>query len=301
VEEGPQGIAVQLVDGTFRRFARRDVTRIEYADGTVSTVRPSEPPPSAPPRPAPPPAAPPPRYAPPPPQYAPPPPQYAPPPPPSAPPPPRYAPPYPPYGPPRAAPAPWSGAPISPLYLSFGIGAAVPYGKLESGVDIDRVFGPQVDIALEGGLRLSPHLALGLYADIGVGDPARETRNACNDAGIDCTASTARVGLLLRHTFNPSARTTPWIAAGTGFDWGSVSTDDGGIDDEDLFSYRGWEVLRLMGGVDLRSNPVIGFGLYGGLAFGRYSHVEDSTGDFHIDDKRFHTTVEAGLRFTLFP
>src|SRR5690242_21611385 len=36
VEESPQGITVQLPDGTTRRLSRNDVTRIEYADGSVS-------------------------------------------------------------------------------------------------------------------------------------------------------------------------------------------------------------------------------------------------------------------------
>ena len=46
-------------------------------------------------------------------------------------------------------------------------------GDVEPGVDIDRVFGSQVNLAFEGGLRLSPHLGLGLYADLGLGIPGR--------------------------------------------------------------------------------------------------------------------------------
>ena len=46
---------------------------------------------------------------------------------------------------------------------------------------------------------------------------------------------------------------TPWLTAGTGIEWGTVTADDW-FDDDDLFSYRGWEVLRLMGGIDLRSS-----------------------------------------------
>ena len=65
------------------------------------------------------------------------------------------------------------------------------------------------------------------------------------------------------------------------------------------------EMLRLMAGVDLRSSPIFGVGFYGGVRFGRYTHFD--TGDTvpfvseHIDDQRVHTTLEAGLRFTLFP
>jgi hypothetical protein len=288
IEEGAEAISVRLPDGSFRRLSRRDVTRIEYADGSVSTIRPSEPPPAAPPRAAQPPAQPPSEA---PPQYRPPPPGYPPPYP-----PPRYLPPP----PPRLAPTPWPGGPITPLYFSLGLAGAFPYGDIEDQVEMSRVFETQLDIDLEGGLRLSPHLALGLYLDIGVGDPARETRDACRDVGIGCDAYRTRFGVLLRYTFAPAARMTPWLAAGTGLEWATITADDG-YDDDEQFSYRGWEVARLTAGIDLRSSPIFGVGLYGGVAFGRYDRGSDSLGDFDIDRERFHTTVKAGLRFTLFP
>lgn len=299
VEEGPQGVAVQLVDGTFRRFARREVVRIEYADGSVSTARPAEPPPSRPPTPAQPPA-----YAPAPPPQGYPPPSYTPPPPPSytPPPPPAYAPrPY----PPRPPPAAWQGGPVSPVYLSFGLGGAVFSGRAERfegrNVDMDSRFDPQLNLAFEGGLRLNPHLALGLYADVGYGDPAREIRDQC--AGFGCDASSGRLGVLLRHTFQPAARTTPWIAVGTGYEYGHITASDTG---EELLRYSGWEMLRLMAGFDLRSSPVFGVGFYGALSFGRYSRFEgfDQAGfpvTDHIGDRTTHATLQGGLRFTLFP
>ncbi len=284
VEEGPQSVSVQLADGTFRRLARREVVRIEYADGSVST-RPAEPPPS---RPAPPPQpqqgySPPPSYTPPPPGYAPPP-------------PPAYGPPAYPRRPPPAAWAHPQGGPISPFYLSFGLGALGLGGDAESGVRIRNVFDPQVDLAFEGGVRLTPHLAVGLYADRGYGDPARDIRVQCNAAGIDCSAQTSRVGILLRHTFQPAAPATPWLAVGTGYEVGSVSS--GGFEQ---FRYSGWEILRLVAGYDFRSSQVFGVGLYAGLAFGRYSHYEDLLGSPSVTSETIHTTIEGGLRFTLFP
>jgi hypothetical protein len=278
VEEGAQGIAVQLPDGTTRRLAVGEVTRIEYSDGSVSTPNRPPPPPAYRQRP----------YAPPPPSYAPP--AYRPPPP---------APAY------AAAPRGGQG-PITPLYAAFGIGGAFLNGYAEQGVRMDTIYDTQLDIWMEGGLRLDPHLALGLYVDVGVGEPANAIAQfypECGISGSDCTATTARVGLLLRHTFSPRALSTPWIAVGTGWEFGNVSADyhDGGSNDE-LFSYSGWEALRLMAGVDLRSNPVFGVGLYGGVAFGRYSSFEsDGFVETDIADERFHTTVQAGVRFTLFP
>jgi len=303
VEEGPNGVAVRVADGTFRNFARREVVRIEYADGSVT--KPSEQA-APPPQPAPPPPA---QPAPPPRAYSPPPPQAYPPPPPQGypPPPPAYMPP--PYRPSRPPPPPYAeqhpGGPAAPFYFSFGLGGALLSGNAERGVELRDVFGNQLNVAFEGGARLTPHLALGLYGDLGYGDAGRDIRNQCNQLGIDCSANSGRFGILLRHTFQPAARSTPWISVGTGWESGKVTSDDGFGGTIEQFSYSGWEMLRLMGGVDLRSSPVFGVGFYGGVRFGKYTHLD--TGDTvpfvseHIDDQRVHTTLEAGLRFTLFP
>lgn len=282
VEEGPQGVAVQLPDGTFRRLARREVVRIEYADGTVS--KPTEPAPA------------PPSYAQPPPQAYPPPPAYTPPPPPAYRPPPYAA--YPP--PPPAYAVPRGPGPLAPIYLAFSLGGAGFYGEAERDVDIDRVFGSQLAYGFEGGVRLNPHLAIGLYLDGGGGDPGRETRNFCNENLIDCDAITWRYGLLLRATFQPAAPATPWLSVGTGWESSTISVDGGGSSSD--LTYSGWEMVRLQGGFDFRSNGAVGVGLYAGVRLGRYGRVEDVNGTVHLDgDRSFHTTLEGGVRFTLFP
>ncbi len=295
VEEGPQGVSIQLLDGTIRRYAARDVLRIEYADGTVSTPRapaPAQPPAQQPPAQPPSPPRPPQQYAPP--QYLPPPPHG------------QYAPPrYPPYGPqpqPAGAAPPRSMAPISPLYAVLGLGGVAMSGGVEHGISMGRTFEPQLGIWLETGIRLVPELSLGGYLGIGVGDPAEEVRAECSLLGTTCTATTGRIGILLRRTFDPTGRSAPWIAVGTGFEFGSVALDHmrmGGS--SDLFTYTGWEALRLMAGVDLRTSPIVGVGLYGAVAWGRYTRYEDAFVTVDLGGQPFHTTVEAGLRFTLFP
>jgi hypothetical protein len=286
VEEGPNGVAVQLPDGTTRRFPRREVVRIEYADGSVSKLSDA---------PAPPRSAPPPAYTPPPPGYVPPPP------PPYGPPPPYAYRPPPPYGPPPPPPSPRTG-PLAPVYLSFGLGGLFPEGEAESGVGIHRVLESQFNLQFEGGARLNPHVALGLYADLGWGDPGSDLRASCNANLIGCDASTGRFGLLLRTTFAPAASFTPWLSVGTGFEYGSVYTHDFGGGSTDVLSYNGWEMVRLQGGMDFRGNGVVGVGFYGGFSLGRYYDVHDITvGTVSISNKAYHTMFEAGIRFTLFP
>ncbi len=283
--ETPQGITVQLPDGTTRRLARNQVTRIEYSDGSVSTPNRAPPPPQPPTYPA----------QPPPPAYRPPPP--------------------PPYGPPPAPyqPIPPAGYPhrppqLMPFWLSFGIGGTFFSGDAAGGttsgpaISMGDVFNSQVGLWFEGGGRITPHLGLGIYLDLGIGDPASAVSSACSASGTSCTATTGRVGPLLRYTFEPYASSTPWVAIGTGYEWANMTLDYGGANQK-YFGYDGWEMLRLMAGVDLRTSPVFGFGLYAGVSFGRYSHYDEPGAglSYGIGSESTHTTVEAGLWFTLFP
>ena len=98
------------------------------------------------------------------------------------------------------------------------------------------------------------------------------------------------------------ASSTPWLAIGTGFEWADFSADTG-YGNESFLNYHGWEMVRLMAGVDLRTSPVFGVGLYGGASLGTYTHADyhDGLGDLSIPSQTTHWTVEAGLRFTLFP
>jgi hypothetical protein len=275
IEETPTGgVTVRMGDGTVRRYPPGQVIRIEYGDGTISVPRSRQP------------------YA-----Y-----------PPAPPPPPR------PLGPPPAPPAqpaqpakPPGMPPASPFYLSLGLGGSFLGGEAEDGFKMDDIFQPQVDVLVEAGLRLSPAVALGVYLDIGAGDISTQDPivGAWCVTESSCGAANFRLGALIRHTWDPYARTTPWLAIGTGWESGGVYLDD--ADETNVVWYEGWEMLRLMGGVDLRSNPVFGIGLYAAVSFGSYSDAEylDPVGatmvKYEIDDRTFHTSVSAGLRFTLFP
>ena len=271
-----EGLTLQVPDGTVRRYATDQIEKIQYGDGTVSrrkTYRPPPPPPRQPPPPA---------YGPP--GYA----------------SPGYPPPQP---PPPYAPVPRGMPPISPVWGSIGLGGAGFGGDLAGGVHTGDIVTGQLDIMLEGGVRLSRAIGLGLYLDVGVGDPASAVRAECAAIGSDCTASTVRFGGLLRHTWDPAGRTSPWIAFGAGWaQTGVTYTRAGSHSSSDYLKYTGWEPFRFMFGVDLRSNPVIGFGLYGGVSWATFSHYEDVVvGSYSIGDQRFHAMYEGGIRLTLFP
>jgi hypothetical protein len=280
IEETQQTVAVQLVDGSVRRLPRRDVTRIVYSDGTTSGQ-------AAPSAPAP--------------QYTPPPPAQQPPPPPRAYPPPAYAPPPygpPPYPPPYAPAHAMDTGPASPVWLSFGIGALFLSGDAEHSVPMSQVFGTQTNFQFEAGVRLNPHVGLGLYTDYGVGGPGSDVNNYCATYGLGCTASTLRIGGLIRYTFSPRAHTTPWVSLGTGWTQGDVYAGYYGT----IARYSGWQIARLQAGFDVRSNRALGVGFYGGLAFDHYDRFDNTAGSLSLGGgATTHTTYEVGLRLTLFP
>ena len=286
IEETPQSVSVQLADGSVRKLQRREVTRIVYADGTVSGAPQAAP------------SAPPPVYTPPPPA------QQPPPPPPRAYPPPAYGPP--PYGPPPYPPPHYAvdTGPASPIWLSFGIGALFLTGDAERNVPMSQVFGTQTNFQFEGGVRLNPHFGLGIYVDGGVGGPGSDARNFCNQFGLSCTASSIRVGGLARFVFEPRARATPWISLGTGWTEGTVySNGTFATAAGNIARYTGWEIARINAGFDLRSNRVLGVGFYAGVAFGHYDNFENTAGSLALagNGSTVHTTFETGLRLTLFP
>lgn len=321
IEETAQGVSIQLLDGTTRRYDSRDVVRIEYGDGSVSTPRPPAPaaPPPAPaatqpagpqvitpqvggppqvvvtgpgaaqastiivmPCPAPPPIAAAPIAA-----------TVAPPPPPPSPP------------PDEVRPLPAGVPPSSPIYLALGVGALTMSGNVSSGVSTSTIFGDQLDVQAEIGFRATHSTAFALYLDVGMGEPAAGagTSTACSAAQGGCVATTGRLGILVRHTFSPLAPRTAWLAFGTGAEFGSVTAHprQGQVMSR-VSTYQGWEALRVMLGYDWRLGSVLGVGLYSGVSWGKYTKVESAAGpQATIANPAYHTMLEGGARLTLFP
>ncbi|BDG02345.1 hypothetical protein [Anaeromyxobacter oryzae] len=259
IEEHPRtGVRVRLMDGSVVTYARNDLVRIEYADGSVSRRKTVETAVVA--QAAPPPAAPPP-------------------------------------------PIRTDMDQLLPLYLTLGVGATFLGGSADSGVSMSSIFEPaQAHLSSELALRFTPSFAFGVYGDVGAGDPASSVRDTCRVQGIDCIATTGRVGFMVRHTWSPLSRRPKWLSLGTGWEFGGVTADhrNGGGYSE-LFSYTGREYLRLGAGVDFRSNQVLGFGLYGSIAVGEYDRYKVPTSASVPLDGRTHTTGQVGIRLTLFP
>ncbi len=203
-------------------------------------------------------------------------------------------------GAPPPLPQPTEGRPrLNPIYVALGAGVTFFGGEAKRGLSMEQIFETQGHMSSEIGLRLSPAFALGVYGDMGGGDVAAGIRDQCRSQLIDCMGATGRIGVLLRHTWDPLSPRSRWLSLGTGWEAGSVNAGHRDRNSR-LLTYSGREYLRFGAGMDFRSNQLLGLGLYATFAFGEYDQYKVLTGSVPLD-RRTHTTGQVGLRLTLFP
>jgi hypothetical protein len=184
--------------------------------------------------------------------------------------------------------------------LAASLGAAIPGGRVEPGIDTTDFTTTQLLLGLEGGLRLSPEVMLGLYMDLGFGGAGNVLRDYCRLNGTSCSTVDVRLGVMLRYAFTPLAPQTAWIGIGAGFDVLMASPNDSGVDGP---AYGGWEPLRLSVGYDFRGSGQAGLGLFMTAGFGRYTDVDNADGNGFqaLPTTSSHSWVQLGVRFILFP
>lgn len=203
---------------------------------------------------------------------------------------------------PAPEPAPQVRRPEPPVWAAVGLGATFLGGRVEPGVQVGRLFAPQLNVGLEGGMALTPRIGLVLYLDLGVGGGGTDVRAYCRTHAMSCSAETVRLGPMVRRAFAAGARTTPWLAAGTGFAYGHVSASpiDGG-DAQEVLQYWGWEMLRVQGGVDWRRWETVGVGLYASVSYVLYRRYGDAGSRVALPADSTHALAEVGVRVVLTP
>lgn len=170
---------------------------------------------------------------------------------------------------PAAAQYAYYGRPPAPRMQLGGalrIGVDTPSGALYSGERLRDQFGPQLGIAGELGMRITPQFLLGGYLGAGFGQPGPRFDAACS--GGRCGAWSARVGFLAQYDFAPWATVSPWIGYGFGFSAASASGDVPGTRFD--YSYAGIDLGRLSAGLDFRPSGNVGVGLFAEWTFGVY-------------------------------
>jgi opacity protein-like surface antigen len=180
------------------------------------------------------------------------------------------------YGPPPAyAPAPRAAQPRVELALRASL--ASPGGDAEPGVPFADLFGNQLALGVDLGLRATPNVYLGVFAEAGFGGAS----NQAGFGGATCSAMTGhcggavsgRLGLGFRYHFAPYAPLDPWVGYGVAISGASVSGDT--ASGSFSTSYTGFEFAKLSAGVDLQLGGTTAVGLFAEWSSGVFTDVED--------------------------
>lgn len=199
-----------------------------------------------------------------------------------------------------AAPPPHSG-----FQMALRTGLGLPFGNT-SGAPNDgysRLVSAQVPLMLDIGGKLSPHVFLGGYLGLGFGGVGSDLDAVCASNSASCLHASFRIGAQLQYNVAPAAKVNPWVGYGIGIESSGVGSRTSA--GQSSAAVAGFELARLMAGVDFRLASGIGVGPFVDLTLGRYSSasIDDGSGaeSFDIQDKAFHSWLTLGARFVLFP
>jgi hypothetical protein len=160
------------------------------------------------------------------------------------------------------------------------MGLDVPSGRAFSGMDLRELFGPQIGLQGELGVRVNPQVTLGGYLGLGFGEAGDRFDAWCS--GADCAAYSFRAGLMGQYAFAPYSALSPWIGYGFGFTATVANGDDRGFSFS--YSYAGFDLARLMAGVDIRPSGRVGIGFYADYSVGVYRAYHWDENDVTVDD-----------------
>jgi hypothetical protein len=199
-----------------------------------------------------------------------------------------------------AAPSPHSG-----FQMALRTGLGLPFGNTSGAPDdgYSRLVSTQVPLMLDIGGKLNPHVFLGAYLGLGFGGAGSGLESECKLASATCVHASFRVGAQVQYNVAPAAKVNPWVGYGIGIESSGAGAQTSTR--ETTAAVAGFELARLMAGVDFRMASGIGVGPFMDFTLGRYATatVNDgsSTQTFDIQDKAMHSWLTLGVRFVLFP
>jgi len=216
-----------------------------------------------------------------------------------------------------SAPKPKRGGPpagSTGFQMALRTGAQLPVGDAtgEPGDSLSRRYAWQWPVAIDLGAKLMPELFVGAYFGFGIGSTGSDTRLEadCDDDDenfeneISCNAASLKLGLEAHYFFSPSARMTPWIGYGIGYESASawISDTENGYDE--TVRANGFTYAEISFGLDLRYR--IGFGPYASAAIGGFTRTTTEIGgkkvyEGPIDDQALHAWINLGFRFVVNP
>jgi hypothetical protein len=192
--------------------------------------------------------------------------------------------------------------------LGLRLGYAPAMGDAMEDAKLSDVIKSQIPIQVDAMYTVAPDLAVGAYLSYGFGQV--DFDGLCDLGGVDCSGRSTRLGLQAAYTFsNASPTFLPWVGAGFGYEWASLTAEAGGLKAEQKAS--GFEFLNLQAGGEYRVNEKFSIGPYLQFSIAQYSELEtsipmvdDTTGEYlgsvttsgSIEDKGLHQWFGFGVR-----
>ncbi len=214
----------------------------------------------------------------------------------------RHRSPYPPGYAPGYPPA-YADRPVFVPHLEVALrgGVASPGGMAAGGVPMRDLFGDQLTLGVDVGVRATPHVYMGLFAEGGLGLGGDVVDASCRGAGADCGAASGRIGAAIHYHFTPYAPIDPWIGYGVALSGATVNGEDAFGTFEQ--TYTGVEYAKLMAGVDMRLAGRTSLGLYAEWSTGVFSQVQAKENGAVVDtgsvaDTTTHSWFTIGPRLT---
>jgi hypothetical protein len=176
-----------------------------------------------------------------------------------------------------------------------GIGARIGYAFGTGDVLADE-FGTlkmsdytkaQIPIQVDLMFHVIPGLSIGPYFSYGFGQTGGQLDDTCRATGLDCSTSVIRLGAQLTYTLPPPLPL--WVGAGLGYEWNRLDSGNS------TSTVKGIELLNLQAGLDFMATPMLRFGPFVMVSFGRYGSGD--LGAFaSIRDEKIHEWIEIGFR-----
>jgi len=134
-------------------------------------------------------------------------------------------------------------------------------------------------VIVDAGYRIDKTLFVGAYFQYAIGSENYAFPTVSCFSPVDCSARSIRAGLEASYHYLPDTWYDPWVGAGLGYEWSSVSLSNGhagpgsGFDRIDLAA-SGFELVNLQAGLDIHVTSQFSVGPFASFSVNRYDHID---------------------------
>jgi len=182
--------------------------------------------------------------------------------------------------------------------VDFGarVGYGLPFGNVSGATKLGDSVSSVASLVLEAGYRLNADFTIAALFQYGFAQ-IKDTTPGCGE-GNSCSGSIVRLGIEAIYNLNLDAALSPWIGAGTGYEWFTLSAS--GMGQTTSLHLRGFEFVTLHAGGDYRISPQLALGPFVSLSFAEYATLSIEApapaGAPGLTDKKLHEWLQLGVR-----